>query len=82
MALGQKAQTAVLGEDRVFQLNAIKSILEVVERRPELLTGLRLPEVFVGASASGLEGPAAVLGHALKGLGALDAPPKPAAAAP
>lgn len=79
LAEGQRAQTTVLGEDRVFQLNIIREVLQALQARPELLTGLRLPQVFVSSSGAGLEGPAAVLGNALRTAAP---PPSPAPAPP
>lgn len=59
VAEGQKAQTAVLGEDRVMQLAMLKEILEVAKENPQIV---KVPNILVQGSTGGLEGAAAILG--------------------
>jgi len=63
-AAGQTAQANVLGKDSVLKLQALKQLLELLASHPEVLSNLRLPQVYV--AGGGLEGPAAVLGSFLK----------------
>jgi hypothetical protein len=64
IALGQKAQTEVLGQDRVTMLQALDKALISLERQPQLvqLVGKLVPNTVV--NGSGLEGAAAILGNA------------------
>ncbi len=60
IALGQKAQVQVLGEERVMQLQALDKILKAAVQNPDIV---KVPTVQVsGQSAGSLEGAAAVLG--------------------
>ena len=62
-AAGQTAQAQVLGKDSVLQLQQIKLITDMLASHPELVSNLKLPQVYVG-NGSGLEGAAAIFGHA------------------
>ncbi|NVJ48900.1 MAG: hypothetical protein HWE13_04620 [Gammaproteobacteria bacterium] len=59
IAQGQQAQSKVLGQDRVLQLQMLKEILQVAKDNPEII---KVPTVQVSGSGSSLEGAAAVLG--------------------
>ena len=59
IAQGQQAQSKVLGQDRVLQLQMLKEILQVAKDNPEII---KVPMVQVSGSGSSLEGAAAVLG--------------------
>jgi len=60
IALGQKAQAQVLGEERVMQLQALDKILKAAVQNPAIV---KVPAVQVSGQAGGsLEGAAAVLG--------------------
>ena len=59
----------MLGKDSVLKLQALKLVLDMLAAHPELVSNLKLPQVYV--AGGGLEGPAAVLGSFLK---APDAP--------
>jgi hypothetical protein len=59
VAEGQKAQTAVLGEDRVLQLAMLNAILEAAKENPQIV---KVPHILVQGSTGGLEGAAAILG--------------------
>jgi len=59
IAEGQKAQAAVLGEDRVMQLAILKEVLEAAKENPAIV---KVPNVLVQGSTGGLEGAAAILG--------------------
>lgn len=60
IALGQKAQVAVLGEERVMQLQALEKMLKAATQNPEIV---KVPMVQVtGQGAGSYEGAAAVLG--------------------
>ncbi len=63
-AAGQTAQANVLGKDSVLKLQALKLLLDLLAEHPELVSNLKLPQVYV--AGGGLEGPAAVLGSFLK----------------
>lgn len=58
IAIGQKAQTSVLGEDRVLKLSMLKEILNVAKVQPDVI---KVPYVNV-EGAGGIEGAAAILG--------------------
>ncbi|MDP2565847.1 SPFH domain-containing protein [Pseudoalteromonas marina] len=58
IAKGQKAQTSVLGEDRVLKLSMLKEILAVAKEQPDII---KIPYVNV-QSAGQIEGAAAILG--------------------
>lgn len=82
IALGQKAQVQVLGQERVMQLQALEKILEAAVKNPDIV---KVPTVQVsnqGGSGS-LEGAAAILGasNLINTMRNLSAPtPTPAAA--
>ncbi|MDD5741562.1 MAG: SPFH domain-containing protein [Candidatus Nanoarchaeia archaeon] len=59
IAIGQKAQVEVLGEDRVMQLAMLKEILETAKANPEIV---KVPYILVQGQNGGLEGAAAILG--------------------
>lgn len=60
IAAGQKAQTAVLGEERVLQLSMLKEIIAAAVHNPEII---KVPSVLVqGDKGNSLTGAAAVLG--------------------
>lgn len=59
IAEGQKAQAAVLGQDKVLQLAMLKEILEAAVKNPDIV---KVPSVFVQGTTTGFEGAAAVLG--------------------
>ena len=60
IALGQKAQAQVLGEERVMQLQALDKILKAAVQNPDIV---KVPQVQVSSQGGGsLEGAAAVLG--------------------
>ena len=60
IALGQKEQAKVLGEERVMQLQALDKILQAAVKNPDIV---KVPSVQVTGSGTGsLEGAAAVLG--------------------
>jgi len=67
IALGQKALVAVLGEDRVMQIEMLKLILDAATENPDIV---KVSNVVVGGNSSGLEGAAAILGNSnlLQGL--------------
>ncbi len=58
IAIGQKAQTNVLGEDRVLKLSMLKEILNVAKEQPDVI---KVPYVNV-EGAGQVEGAAAILG--------------------
>lgn len=58
IAIGQKAQTSVLGEDRVLKLSMLKEILAVAKVQPDVI---KVPYVNV-EGAGQIEGAAAILG--------------------
>lgn len=59
IAEGQKAQTAILGQDRVLQLAMLKEILEAAIKNPEIV---KIPNILVQGPTTGFEGAAAILG--------------------
>ncbi len=68
IATGQKAQTDVLGEERVMQLAALEKILQAAIKNPDIV---KVPRVLVsGAGGAGMEGAAAILGESnlVKGI--------------
>ncbi|KAG1658088.1 hypothetical protein GQR58_023133 [Nymphon striatum] len=84
IALGQKEQAKVLGEERVMQLQALDKILQAAVQNPDIV---KVPSVQVSSqSGSGsLEGAAAVLGssnliNTMKNLSAPTSQKMPAAA--
>ncbi len=81
VAEGQRAQTAVLGEDRVMQLAMLKEILDAAKENPQIV---KVPHILVQGSTGGLEGAAAILGASNLTSGLLGSkvapkaqPPKP-----
>lgn len=60
LASGQKAQSDVLGPDRVMALQALEKVLATLEAQPQILSGITLPRTVVFGQG-GLEGPAAML---------------------
>jgi hypothetical protein len=59
IALGQKAQVAVLGEDKVMQLAVLDKVLNAATKNPDIV---KIPQVLVSGTGGGLEGAAAILG--------------------
>ena len=59
IAAGQKTQTVVLGEDRVYQLAVLDKVLEAAIQNPNIV---KIPQVYVQGESRGFEGPAAILG--------------------
>jgi len=82
IALGQKEQAKVLGEERVMQLQALDKILQAAVKNPDIV---KVPSVQVsGQGNSGsLEGAAAVLGSSnlISTMRNISAPVKPSPAA-
>jgi hypothetical protein len=50
IAAGQKAQTAVLGEDRVFMFNMADKIVTLLTAHPEIVANQRWPLIVGGNS--------------------------------
>ncbi|MCP4346640.1 MAG: hypothetical protein GY795_14080 [Desulfobacterales bacterium] len=69
IATGQRAQTEVLGEERVMQLAALEKILQAAISNPDIV---KVPRVLVSGAGTGvgLEGAAAILGESnlVKGI--------------
>jgi len=61
VAEGQRAQVAVLGEEKVMMLAMLKAILEAAKKNPDIV---KVPVISVSGAGSGLEGAAAILGGA------------------
>ena len=61
VAEGQKAQVAVLGEDKVMMLAMLNDILEAAKQNSDIV---KVPVISVSGAGSGLEGAAAILGGA------------------
>ncbi len=59
IATGQKAQTNILGEDRVYQLAVLDKVLQAAVTNPNIV---KIPNVYVQGATGGFEGPAAILG--------------------
>jgi hypothetical protein len=59
IATGQKAQTDVLGEGRVYQLAIMDKVLNAAVANPNIV---KIPNVLVQGEGKGFEGPAAILG--------------------
>jgi hypothetical protein len=66
VAKGQEAQANVLGKDKTFELAYVKSILEAVEKNPDIV---KYPGTLVMGSDSGLTGAAALIGPNSVGMG-------------
>ncbi len=77
IAIGQQAQVAVLGQDRVMQLEALQKALDAAVSNPNIV---KVPAIMVeGGDESGLAGFAAILGGAsnlAKGSTIFDSPEK------
>jgi hypothetical protein len=59
IATGQKAQVAVLGEEKVMELAVLDKILNAAVTNPDIV---KIPRVLVSGEGTGLEGAAAILG--------------------
>lgn len=59
IARGQKAQVAVLGEQRVMELAVLDKILKAAIDNPNIV---KIPQILVSGPSGGLEGAAAILG--------------------
>lgn len=59
IAMGQKAQVDVLGQDRTLRLQMLKESLAVAREQPEII---KIPQVQVMGTSGGFEGAAAILG--------------------
>ena len=59
IATGQKAQSNVLGQERVMQLAVLEKVLNVAVADPEIV---KIPQTLVTGSTGGFEGAAAILG--------------------
>ena len=59
IATGQRAQSAVLGEERVMQLAILEKVLNAAVENPEIV---KIPQTLVNGSTGGFEGAAAILG--------------------
>ncbi len=60
IAKGQKAQVAVLGQDKVMQLAIVEKVLKAAVENPEIV---KIPRTLVTTAGSSLEGAAAILGQ-------------------
>ena len=59
IAKGQREQTNVLGENRVYQLAVLDKVLNAAVANPNIV---KIPNVLVQGETGGFEGPAAILG--------------------
>lgn len=59
IARGQKAQVAVLGQQRVMELAILAKILNAAVENPDIV---KIPQILVSGPGGGLEGAAAILG--------------------
>ena len=59
IAEGQRAQTNVLGEAKVYQLAVLDKVLQAAVANPDIV---KIPSVLVQGETGGFEGPAAILG--------------------
>lgn len=66
VAKGQRAQAAVLGEGRAFELAYIKEVLAAAVENPEII---KYPGTLVMGNGSSLEGAAAILGRSNLNMG-------------
>ncbi len=82
VAAGQKAQAEVLGKDAALELQVVKLLLDAVQAKPEIVSGLTLPQVMVLGGGGGLEGPSAILGKLIGSGGKDDRTDKPAVVSP
>jgi len=68
-AQGQKAQSDVLGQDRVLTINLVQQFLKTIEQKPEIvgLIGRLVPQTVVstGSQGAGLDSAAAIFGALL-----------------
>jgi hypothetical protein len=55
----------VLGKDSVLKLQQLKLVLDLLGSHPNIVTGLKLPSVYVSGGGA-LDGPAAILGSFLQ----------------
>ena len=68
IATGQKAQVAVLGEEKVMELAVLDKILNAAVTNPDIV---KIPRILVSGEGAGLEGAAAILGasNLVSGIG-------------
>jgi regulator of protease activity HflC (stomatin/prohibitin superfamily) len=68
IATGQKAQVAVLGEEKVMELAVLDKILTAAVTNPDIV---KIPRILVSGEGAGLEGAAAILGasNLVSGIG-------------
>ena len=59
VAQGQEKQANVLGKEKAFELAYVEKVLEAAKSTPEII---KIPNILVMGSGSGLEGAAAILG--------------------
>jgi hypothetical protein len=59
VAQGQEKQANVLGKEKAFELAYIEKVLEAAKNNPKII---KVPQILVMGSGSGLEGAAAILG--------------------
>ena len=59
IAEGQRAQVAVLGEQRVMELAILDKVLNSAVQDPDIV---KIPQILVSGPGGGLEGAAAILG--------------------
>ena len=59
IASGQKAQVAVLGEEKVMELAVLDKVLNAAVTNPDIV---KIPRILVSGGGAGLEGAAAILG--------------------
>ncbi|NIR17364.1 MAG: hypothetical protein GWN86_27000, partial [Desulfobacterales bacterium] len=59
IATGQKAQVAVLGEEKVMELAVLDKVLNAAVTNPDIV---KIPRILVSGGGAGLEGAAAILG--------------------
>lgn len=80
LAKGQEAVANVLGRESTVQFRIVEMILAAIREKPELVTGIRLPNVFTVTNGGGATDALAsgVLGQALQQLNtAAPRPPAP-----
>jgi regulator of protease activity HflC (stomatin/prohibitin superfamily) len=67
IATGQKAQVAVLGDEKVMQLAVLDKVLDAAVKNSDIV---KIPQVLVSGAGGGLEGAAAILGasNIVKGI--------------
>jgi len=59
IATGQKAQVAVLGQQKVMELAVLDKVLKAAVENPDIV---KIPQILVAGTGGGLEGAAAILG--------------------